>query len=232
MSVKLKVLHEVPLFSHLSPNQLKKIAQLLHQQKFSKKTVIFTEKEYGNAFYIILSGMVKIYKLAPDGRRKILAILRENDFFGEMAELDKTERSAYAEAFTDTELLKVKRKDFEIFLKTNPHIMFEMLQTLSARLRRADEEIKNLVSQTVSGRIAYTILDLAKKYGKKTKEGIRISFPLTHQEIAELVGNPREVVTKTINEFEKRDYLLDKEKYLILANREALEKIVLEGKKI
>lgn len=232
MSVTLNLLQEVPLFSRLSSSELKRVSQLLHLQKFPKKTVIFTEKEYGDAFYIILLGMVRIFKLAPNGRRKVLAILKENDFFGEMAELDKAERSAYAEAFTDTELLKVKRKDFEIFLKTNPHIMLVMLQTLSARLRRADEEIKNLVSQTVSGRIAYTILDLAKKYGKKTKEGIKIAFPLTHQEISELVGNPREVVTKTINEFEKRNYLLDREKYLILTNKQALEKIVLEGKKI
>ncbi len=232
MSATMKVLHAVPLFSQLNPSQLKKISELLHYQKFSKRSMIFTEQEYGDAFYIILAGMVKIFKLAPDGRRKILAILRENDFFGEMAELDKTVRSANAEAFTDTELLKVKKKDFAFFLTTNPRVMFEMLQTLSTRLRRADEEIKNLVSQTVSGRIAYTILDLAKKYGKKTTEGIRITFQLTHQEIAELAGSPREVVTKTINEFEKRDYLQDKEKHLTLLNKEALERIVLEGRKM
>lgn len=232
MALKLTVLHRVTLFSHLSSNQLKKVSQLLHYRKFSKNKIIFTEKEYGNAFYIILSGMVRIFKLGPTGKKKVLAILKENDSFGEMAELDKTQRSAYVEAFTDTELLEVKRKDFEFFLKTNPQIMWEMLQTLSSRLRRADEEIKNLVSQTIYGRVAYTILDLAKKYGKRMEKGIKIAFPLTHQEIAELVGSPREVVTKTINEFEKKNYLLDQEKYLILVNREALEKIVFEGRKI
>lgn len=231
MSIGLKTLHQLSLFSHLSYQQLKKISQILSYQKFPKKKIVFTEKQHGNALYIILSGMIKIFKLAPDGRKKTLAILKENDFFGEMAELDKTQRSANAQAFTDIELLKVERKDFETFLKTNPHIMLEMLQTLSARLRQADEQIKSLAFQTVSGRVAFTILDLAEKYGKRVKEGIKVTFPLTHQEIAELVGNPREVVTKTINEFEKRNYLLDREKYLILTNKEALKKIVIQGKK-
>jgi len=232
MSLNFTILQSIPLFSDLNSNQLKKVVRLLHYQKFPKDTVIFTEKEYGNAFYIIISGLVKIYKLGPSGKKKVLAILKENDFFGEMAELDKAQRSAYVEAFTDTELLKVKRKDFEIFLKTNPQIMLKMLQTCSARLRRADEEIKNLVSQTIYGRVAYTLLDLAKKYGRRTTEGIKIVFPLTHQELAELVGSPREVVTKTINEFEKKYYLLDRERYLILKNKEALEKIILEGRKV
>jgi len=232
MAVQLKFLRNVPLFSHLNFKQLRRIAQLLHYRKYLKKQTIFSEKDYGDAFYIILSGIVKIFKLAPDGRKKTLAILKENDFFGEMAELDKAERSANAQAFTDAEVFKIKRHDFESFLKINPRIAIQMLQTLSARLRRADEQIKNLVFQTVSGRVAYTLLDLAEKYGKKIRQGIKIALYLTHKEIAELVGNPREVVSKTIGELEKKDYITYLDKQVVITNKEALKKIVQEGKKL
>ncbi|MEI7907152.1 MAG: cyclic nucleotide-binding domain-containing protein, partial [Bacteroidota bacterium] len=94
MSEEIDVLRNVPIFSELSDKDLEHIAALGVRKKYKKGSIILLEEETGAALFVIITGKVKIVRMDDDGREVILSILGESDFFGEMAILDGSTRSA------------------------------------------------------------------------------------------------------------------------------------------
>jgi len=129
-------LKSVPMFSQLSGEELKPVAEMFSVLSVSDGTTVFKENEPGDSFYVILSGMVRLDR----GGREI-CLLKEKDYFGEMALLDQEARSARAIAATDCELLKLNREDFLDLLEEYPRLSQEIIRTLARRLRTVMGEL-------------------------------------------------------------------------------------------
>jgi CRP/FNR family cyclic AMP-dependent transcriptional regulator len=83
-----EMLRRIPLFADLHEKDLQMMYRLASSQRFPRGATIFFEEDPGDALYIVLQGMVRIYRVADDGREKTLTFLEEGEFFGEMALLD------------------------------------------------------------------------------------------------------------------------------------------------
>jgi len=223
---KKSILKRVPLFDKIEDKELEKIAQISHLKKYKKDEDIFSEGEVGDALYILVSGVVKVFRRSSDGRLKTLALLEKGDFLGEMAILDREIRSANVRATEDTEMLVINRRDFEASLISNPQVAFKIMETLCARLRDADKQIESLTFQNVSGRLVIALLDLAEKHGVRTEKGIKINMELTHQELAEMVGTAREVVSRILNDFRKTNCIEIEKHHITITDKEQLKKIL------
>ncbi len=223
---KKSVLKRVPLFSKIEDKELEKITEISHLKKYRKDEDIFSEGEVGDALYILVSGVVKVFRTSSDGRIKTLALLQKGDFLGEMAILEKEIRSANVRAVEDAEMLVINRRDFEVSLTTNPQIAFKIMETLCARLRDADKQIESLTFQNVSGRLVIALLDLAEKHGVQTEKGIKIDMELTHQELSEMVGTAREVVSRILNDFRKTNCIEIEKHYITITDKEELKKML------
>ena len=223
---KKSILRRVPLFNKIEDKQLEKIAEISHLKKYRKDEDIFSEGEVGDALYILVTGVAKVFRTSSDGRIKTLAILEKGDFLGEMAILDKEIRSANVRVVEDTEMLVLNRRDFEASLKNNPQIAFKIMEVLCARLRDADKQIESLTFQNVSGRLVIVLLDLAEKHGVKTEKGIKIDMELTHQELSEMVGTAREVVSRILNDFRKANCIEVEKHYITIIDKEELKRIL------
>ena len=186
-------LRRVPLFSHLSDQELADLTAVTRDRKYPKNSVIVFEDDPGDALYVVESGQVKVVLIGEDGREVILSVLTEGDFFGEMALIDDEPRSAHVIAMKPSNLLVLRREDFERRLQENPRIALGLLRALSQRLRRADEKIGSLVLLDVSGRVAQLLLQLADQ-----SDGRRITQRLTHHTIAQMIGSSRETVSRTM----------------------------------
>jgi len=215
-------LKKVPLFSDIGGDELKQIAEVTSERFYRKGTYLFFENEPGNALFIIISGLVKIYKSDISGKTKTLSFLRENDFFGEMSMLDEEIRSASAQVLEDTRIYILHRSDFQKKLMHNPSICIKIMRTLSARLREADRQIQNIVFRNLPGRVAQTLIDMADKYGRKTKEGTLIDLKLTHQELAEMVETAREVVSAILGQFRTAECINIDKHYITITNKKEL----------
>ena len=156
-------------------------------------------------------------------KKKTLAYLEKGEYFGEMALLDMEPRSASSLALEDCELFVIKKQDFRNLLGKYPRIAFQIMRTLSRRLRQANKEIEALSFGNVIGRIANAVLDLADKYGEKTDQGIRIKMPFSHQDIAELAGTGREMVSRILNRFRRLSCINYSNKYLVVTNMNKLK---------
>ena len=223
---KKSVLKRVPLFSKIEDKELEKITEISHLKKYRKDEDIFSEGEVGDALYILVSGVVKIFRTSSDGRIKTLALLQKGDFLGEMALLEREIRSANVRAVEDAEMLVINRGDFEESLTSNPRIAFRIMETLCARLRDADKQIESLTFQNVSGRLVIALLDLAEKHGVQTDKGIKIDMELTHQELSEMVGTAREVVSRILNDFRKTNCIEIEKHYITITDKEELKKML------
>ena len=109
---KVEFLQSVPIFSDLSDETLKKIAEKMVSRSYDKGQMILLEDAAGETFFVMTSGSVKVTRLSDDGREVILAILGEGDFFGEMSLLDGEGRSANIVSIDESEVLTLTRADF------------------------------------------------------------------------------------------------------------------------
>lgn len=193
------VLKRVPLFSDLAEPELARFADVTREREYPRNSVILFEDDPGDALYIVSTGQVKVVLIGEDGREVILSVLGDGDFFGEMSLIDDEPRSAHVIAMKDSQLLVLRRDDFQSRLEENPRIALKLLRVLVQRLRRADEKIGGLVLLDVNGRVAQLLLDLSEESG-----GPKITRRLTHHTIAQMIGSSRETVSRAMRELVER----------------------------
>lgn len=211
-------LRRIPLFAHLAPEELGRIAHAARERSYPKNSVILFEDDPGDALYVVLDGEVKVVLIGEDGREVILSMLRDGDFFGEMSLIDDQPRSAHVIATEDSNLLVLHRDDFQRCLQDTPRIALGLLRALSRRLRRADDKIGSLVLLDVNGRVARLLIELADEH-----DGKQIPRKVTHHTIAQMIGSSRETVSRTMRELTERGLIAVDRRLIVLKDRPALE---------
>ena len=145
-----EALSQVYLFRELTPGEMDILISISKEKRVKKGDMIFQEGDAGDSFYLIVSGSVRISTIVPGVGEEALTILREGEYFGEMALIDDVPRSASAIANDDTILLLIGRDDFRKLLAQETGIAYKLLwvftRTLCARLRKTDEQLKSIFS--------------------------------------------------------------------------------------
>jgi CRP/FNR family transcriptional regulator len=114
--------------------------------------------------------------------------------------------------------------DFRPYVAGHPEVAWQLLRVLVGMIRRQDQAIQDMVFLDVGGRVARRLLDLAAQHGQPANPGIRVSVPITQEELAQMVGASRESVNKAVGSFMDRGWLaLEGRNYLIL-DEEALQR--------
>ena len=229
MGLKNELLKGVDLFSALDDSQLDTIASMLIEKTYHKGDIILMEDDDTNqSLFIIAKGEVKVVLTAEDGREAILASLKEGDFFGEMSLLDGEPRSATVRAVEESRLLTIRREDFLAAMKKQPDLALTLLGEMSRRLRKSNRQISSLALMRVYGRVAATLLQLMEERGMRTKakDGssiIVVKDRPTQQFIADMSGTTRETVSRVLNFFQKKGYIVLDGKDLLILQEEELK---------
>ncbi len=200
----LELLRKVPLFAEMADDKLDTLKEYAHTRKFPRGYVLFEEGDRGEELFIILKGLIKISILNEDGREFTLIINRPYDCLGEIALLDGSPRSAGATALEDLEVLSIHKRDFDRFLETHPRFKDSIIKLLCWRLRNLTNEVTDFAFLNVYYRLSKKILEFAATLGMETPEGTIINKKITHQELANMVGTSREMITKILNEMKRR----------------------------
>lgn len=131
---KVLLLKSLSMFSQTPEPVLVDVASLLDELHVEKNTLLFSKGERGNCLYIIYKGEVRIH--IGD---HTLAVLKDNDFFGELSLLDTEARSASATAHSDCILLKLDQEPFYDLMANRIEVVKGILKTLCTRLRTLNE---------------------------------------------------------------------------------------------
>ena len=182
---------------------LNKFLQHCHTKNYPPRTTIIHAGDESDTLYYIVSGSVSVVIEDADCNEIILAYLNAGDFFGEMGLFDENiRRSAWVNSRTSCEVAEIHYTQFRALAKDNPEILFQLASQLASRLRKTSRKVSNLAFMDVSGRVARTLLDLAKEPDAITHpDGMQIK--ITRQEIAKIVGCSREMAGRVIKTLEE-----------------------------
>lgn len=193
--------------AQLDPAHHADLVALAKTQHFAKGDFVFRAGAPGINVYFLKSGKVKIYQPSPPGREIILWFCFAGEIFG-LAEVARGgERIVSAQACSSSEVLAVSQEQFRAFLLEHPQTALLSMQVLSSRLRILGEMLVNLVADDVNTRIAKLILRLSARYGTRVRGEIFLNIPLTHQEIADMVGTTRQSVTSALSVLKRQGVL-------------------------
>lgn len=178
-----------------------------HKRRYAARTLIIYAGDAPDALYYINEGSVAVLMNDDDGHEIVLAYLNQGDFFGEMGLFDEAQgRSAWIKARTDCTLSEISYARFRQLTEKEPDLLYTLAGQMAARLRKTSRKVGDLAFMDVTGRIARTLLDLAKEPDAMTHpDGMQIR--ITRQEIGKIVGCSREMAGRVLKELEERNLI-------------------------
>lgn len=204
-------LANIAMFSQLSDDELDTLGSRASHQSFNKSRILIKEGEKSDSLYVIVSGLLQAYLSDDNGKEVILNTMGPGEYFGEIALVDDSPRSASIKVIEDCELYIISRKTFEDFLKSHPELALTMLKGMARRLVALTKNVKSLALLDVYGRTAHFLLEAAREV-----DGELITEKLTQQDIANRVGCSREMISRIMKDLTFGGYIKIEKKQITL----------------
>jgi len=184
----------------LSAEDIEAFAQRSTLRMFARGQALLHEGQLPDRVLLLRSGRVKVYRTTSGGREVVLAIRGPGELAGELAALVNAPRTASVVAIEKVEALSLSPEDFHAFLLDRPHAALALLSMLARRLRDADDKRVEFTAFTTMGRVALRLVELADQWGRHERDVIRISLPLSQQELADWTGSSIESAGRALHQ--------------------------------
>jgi len=205
------MLENVPLFSGLSNEALAEIEQHGSVKSCKKNTIVINQDDETYSLYVILSGSVKVFVSGEDGREAVLNHQQAGDYFGDLALIDKQPRVASVMTTEPSKFMIISRENFLACLSKNPEIAVNLIKPMTSRIRMLAKNVSSLALLDVYGRVARILLEQAEQQGD-----VLVTDKLTQQEIADMVGASRAMVSRILKDLKEGGYIsIDKKRITI-----------------
>lgn len=199
---KLELLNNSPLFSALNHDQLKDISSHIVTIELQEGEVLFNQGDEYHSFYLVVSGLMKLFRHSATGQEKIIELEGAGETFAEA--LMFNEQPNYpvtAKAMQPSVLLKINAKYFRSFLLKSPQTCMSVMADLSYRLHTLLNEIDNLSLLTGKNRTAMYILDQALTKGNE------FHLEIPKNVIASMLSLKPETFSRLLKDFSTREII-------------------------
>lgn len=218
---KLWYLSQIHLLDMLPMEDLMEIDRMASMSSIRKHTLIQSPESFREGIYFIKQGALRLYKITPEGKQFTLGILGKGNVFGEIDSFSLGTRDIFIETIEDTLLCSLDKEQFERFLADRPQFILKLLKVLSERLKERDEMLEKLALGSVRDRILHLLVKLSEQFGVKEGDYYKIDLPLTHQELANMIGATRESVTVVLKELAKEKVVQTGRKSILVQREKA-----------
>lgn len=213
-----KFLSNIFLFSSFAGKEVDLLESSTSLKKVSKGEQIFSEGLDASAFFIVVSGKVKIYKVSPDGKEHTLHIHGHGDLVAEAAIFDSMVYPASCTALEDSTLIRISREGFLILIKRHPELALKMMSSYSKRLRQFVSKIEELSLKDIKSRLASYLLE------KSTIENGRTICRLKYskKELSSLLGTIPETLSRSFAFLKQNKLIVEKDNLIIIPDPDKL----------
>ena len=183
---------------------------------YQKNTLVEFEHRVLDHVYLIMDGIVKQYFTNADGVEKTILVLSRGDMFGEITMLQQDLDHCLTRAYSNVVLRKIPRTEFDAYLQACPQSGQSVMLMLTTKVRVMMYQIYDSAYLDTKGRL-YSLLErIAMQHGIGGETGRELLLPLTHEEIACMIGSTRSTVTKLMRALEEEGKIYRQGKRLSL----------------
>lgn len=193
---------------------------------YEKGENIIRPEETPQGVFLVVEGYVKSFEITRYGEENLLVIRKPKQVFPILWTMTNERTEVYYQAMSRVVLLRLDRKKYLRQLSKNTAISKEVLDQVLTMYRIHSQRVQNLAYRTAPERIAYRIVILADRFGKKSPNGITIMAPMRRQDIAESVNCSRETASREIAKLQNKKLIETKDGYLTVTDPEGLLKMV------
>jgi CRP/FNR family transcriptional regulator len=220
-----ELLRRLPFFRRVAPPLRARVAEVARLEAYEKGELIFAEGDPSEAFIIIVSGRVKVFKATAGGKEIILEIFGAGDPLGAVAVYEGAPFMASALSLEATQVLSIEHTAFLRLLEAEPAFVRGLLSGLTLRLAELTRRLAELTGARVETRFARLFLKLSDQIGRAERGGIFIPMALSRQELADLVGTTIETTIRIMSRWHKDDVLHTEKDGFVLKDRSSLDEI-------
>lgn len=210
-----------------TPKQTSELVELFHsvgkKLEFPKNGYIIHPGEMPPGVFYIERGVVKAYDITRYGEENLLIVRKDQEIFPLIWALTGEERQVIYQALAPTTVWRISRMQFTEFTKAHPETYAPLLDMTLEMYRLHSERILNLEYRTVRERLISFLLTMAHRFGERTDDGLRITIPLKHQDIASSINASRETASRELSALERKGLLSSQQSLLTLHDIASLE---------
>lgn len=194
----------VPLFAGMSPQQREAMLQEAQAVRYPKGAAVFQQDADAHSFFVLLHGRLRVFKLTPDGQQVVVRFVAPGEIFGVAMAIGRDTYPGTAVAVVDSVALQWPSSSWQRLVATHPALATNTLQTVGGRVQELHTRVVEMSTEQVERRVAHALLRLAQQAGRKVESGVRIDFPISRQDIAEMTGTTLHTVSRIISAWEER----------------------------
>lgn len=193
-------------------------------RSYKKRRSLVNPGDNLRIIYYLKKGYVRLYSVSGEGKELTLIIYKPGEFFPLIAAILSNAIPYWIETMTHAEIVSIPVPVFNSFFEDDPKTLLNMSKELVGRLARMLQRMEYLAFGNADEKIASMILILAERFGEKKGDQILMNLPLTHKDIANLVGITREKTSSVISHFMKKGFIKYHGKHISIKNRTGLMK--------
>ncbi len=157
--------------------------------------------------YILRQGRIKLSVLSESGKEIAIDIIQSGEIFGEFALVDESPRSNMVQALDDIVMWMFAKRDFAHLLTAQPKLAMSYIRLVGDRRRRMEKKLSDITSKAVSARVCELLHEVATSAAEVDAVATDYLVPLTHHDVASLIGAARQTTTTVLNDLERRSII-------------------------
>lgn len=214
------------LFRGLAPAAIAHVVALATRRNYENGAVVFMRGDPGDSLYGVVTGKVRISSSAPNGKEVFLNVMEPGDAFGEIALLDGQARTATATTLAPSELIVIRREQFQALLEREPRLAVHLIELLCKRVRWTAQQMEDSTLLGAPARLAKRLLSLASVHGRASPAGIKLT--LSQENLARFLGLSRQIVNKHLQTWKRKHWVALGRGSVTVVNEGALRKLTRE----
>ena len=214
-----------PLFDKMSDESLDKLLTHATSRRVPAGEIVFEQGGQATHFFLLLHGRLKVTQVTPSGQQIIVRVVHPGDLFGFARALQRADYPGTAIAAVDSVALSWPTHLWPEFIDHHPKLAVSAMHTIGQRLEEAHTRIREMSTEEVERRVAHAVLRLTKNAGKAEGSGIRIDFPISRQDIAEMTGTTLHTVSRILSAWEGRGIVEGGRQKLLVRDVKALSAV-------
>ncbi len=204
MRVDRAVLKSLPLFERMTDPDLDAMLEHAAPRRVAQGDAVFEQGGQAKSFFLLIHGRLKVTQVTHDGQQIIVRMVHPGDLFGFAMALRRSDYPGTARAAAESLVIGWPTDMWSRFVEQNPRLAMTAMQTIGQRLEEAHTRIREMSTEEVEKRVAHAVLRLSKQAGRAVQEGIRIDFPISRQDIAEMTGTTLHTVSRILSAWESK----------------------------